>query len=94
MFKLVEVKDAHDRLQKTNKIKSTFAPLRNIINVVESYEIAINARETEFSYDIALISEFTNWENLEKYIEHPEHKKAIQTCTDIKKVKAVIDYEF
>lgn len=94
MFKLVDVKDDHDRLQKTNQIKSTFSPLRNIINVVESYEIAINSRKTEFSYDIALISEFNTWEDLETYINHTEHKKSISICKDIKKEKAVIDYEF
>lgn len=94
MFKLVDVKDDHERLQQRNQIKSTFSPLRNIINVVESYEVAINERKTEFSYDVALISEFNTWKDLETYINHPEHKKAIQTCSAIKKEKAVIDYEF
>jgi hypothetical protein len=94
MFKFTEVKNDEDRLQKTNKIKSTFLPLRNIINVVESYEVAINSRKTEFSYDVALISEFNTWNDLETYINHPEHKKAIDFCKDIEKEKALIDYEF
>jgi len=94
MFKLIECKDNEDKMQKVNKIKSTFLPLRNIINVVESYEIAINERETEFSYDIAIISEYNSWNDLEAYLIHPEHMKAIETCKEIKKEKAVIDYEF
>ena len=94
MFKFKDVKNEEDRLQKTNKIKSSFLPLRNIINVVESYEVAINSRKTEFSYDVALISEFNTWNDLETYIDHPEHKKAIAICKDIEKEKAVIDYEF
>ncbi|MCB2194810.1 MAG: Dabb family protein [Bacteroidetes bacterium] len=94
MFKFKNVKNDEDRLQKTNKIKSFFLPLRNIINVVESYEVAINERKTEFSYDVALISEFNTWNDLETYINHPEHKKAIDNCKDIEKEKAVIDYEF
>lgn len=94
MFKFTEVKNDEDRLQKTNTIKSSFLPLRNIINVVESYEVAINSRKTEFSYDIALISEFNTWNDLETYLDHPEHKKAIDICKDIEKEKAVIDYEF
>ena len=94
MFKFKEVKDDEDRLQKANRIKSAFFPLRNIINVVESYEVAINSRKTNFSYDIALISEFNTWKDLETYIEHPEHKKAIDICKDIEKEKAVLDYEF
>lgn len=94
MFKLIEVKSDEDRLQKTNKIKSAFSPLRNTINVVESYEVAINSRKTEFSYDVALISEFSTWNDLETYIKHPEHLAAIERCKDIKKEKAAIDYEF
>jgi len=94
MFKLTDVKDNEDRMQKVDKIKSAFMPLRNIINVVESYEIAINKRDTEFSYDIAIISEYITWNDLETYLKHPEHQKAIEICKDIKKDKAVIDYEF
>ena len=94
MFKFLEVKNEDDRLQKINRMKAAFSPLRNIINVVESYEVAINEKKTDFSYDVAIISEYISWENLEIYIKHPEHRKAIETCNDIKKDKAVVDYEF
>ncbi len=94
LFKLSEVKNDADLLQKTQKIKTVFSPLRNVINVVESYEVAINERKTDYSYDLAIISEFNNWNDLETYISHPEHEKAISLCKDIKKEKAVIDYEF
>lgn len=94
MFKFLDVKNEDDQLQKANKIKATFAPLRNTINVVESYEIAINSRKTEYSYDVAIISEFNTWNDLDIYIEHPEHKNAILICKDIKKNKAIVDYEF
>lgn len=94
MFKFLDVKNEDERLRKTNKIKTTFAPLRNTINVVESYEVAINLRKTEYSYDVAIISEFNTWNDLETYINHPEHQKAIDSCKDIKKDKAIVDYEF
>lgn len=94
MFKFLEVKNEDDHLQKVNRMKAAFSPLRNIINVVESYEVAINEKKTDFSYDVAIISEYISWENLEIYIKHPEHQKAIKTCKDIKKDKAVVDYEF
>lgn len=94
LFKLSEVKNDVDLLQKAQKIKNVFSPLRNVINVVESYEVAINERKTDYSYDLAIISEFNNWDDLETYIRHPEHVKAISLCKDIKKEKAVIDYEF
>ena len=94
MFKLTNVKDDMDRSLQIDKMKSTFSPLRNTINVVESYEIGVNVKRTAFSYDLIIISEFNTLEKLEIYLNHPEHQKAIQICQDIKKEKAVIDYEF
>jgi len=94
MFKFTDVKNDIDKQEKVNKMKTTFSPLRNIINVVESYEIAINLKNTAFSYDLAIISEYNSWEDLETYINHPEHLKAIKLCSDIQKEKAVLDYEF
>ena len=94
MFKFIDVKDPDDCMQKANRLKAAFAPLRNIINVVESYEVAINEKSTDFSYDVAIISEYNTWNDLETYLNHPEHQKAISSCKDIKKEKAVLDYEF
>lgn len=70
MFKFTDVKNDIDKLEKANKINATFSPLRNIINVVESYEVAINSKKTAFSYDMAIISEYNTWEDLETYLNH------------------------
>jgi len=94
MFKFTDVKNDIDMQEKANKMKVAFSPLRNIINVVESYEIVFNSKKTAFSYDLAIISEYNNWEDLETYLNHPEHIKAIKLCSDIQKEKAVLDYEF
>lgn len=94
MFKFSDTENDIEKSEKAEKMKSVFSPLRNIINVVESYEIAINSKKTDFSYDLAIISEYNTWEDLETYINHPEHQKAIHLCKDIKKEKAVLDYEF
>jgi Stress responsive A/B Barrel Domain len=94
MFKFTDVKNDVDKLEKANKMKASFSPLRNIINVVESYEIVFNSKKTAFSYDVAIISEYNTWQDLDTYLNHPEHLKAIKLCSDIKKEKAVLDYEF
>lgn len=94
MFKFTEVKNDSDRLKKTEKIKEAFSPLEHYIPAVKAYEIVVNSKKTEFSYDLVIISEYNNWEDLETYLHHPEHQKAIKTCQNIKKEKAVIDYEF
>ena len=69
MFKFADIKNDTERSEKANKIKTTFSPLRNIINVVESYEVAINHKKTAFSYDLAIISEYNTWEDLDTYLK-------------------------
>lgn len=94
MFRFINAENESDKLEKAERMKKTFSPLRDIIHVVKSYEVAINSKKTEYSYDLAIISEFSNWDDLKTYLNHPEHQKAIGLCKDIKKEKAVIDYEF
>jgi len=94
MFKFIDIANEDERLERIQRMKTAFSPLRNIINVVESYEVAINQKITDFSYDLALISDYNSWDDLETYIKHPEHQKAIELCKDIQKEKAVIDYEY
>ena len=94
MFKFTDVKNDEDRFEKAMRIKTTFSPLKNKINEVKSYIVGINSKKTDFSYDVAIISEYETWEDLEFYLKHPEHQKAIGICKDIKKQKAVVDYEY
>jgi hypothetical protein len=94
MFKFTNVKNDSDRINKANKMKSTFGPMKSLINIVRRYDVEINMKKTDFSYDVVIISEYNSWEDLDIYIKHSEHQKAIAFCKDIKKEKAVIDYEF
>ena len=94
MFKFTDIKNDIDRLEKVKKIQASFSPLQSKIDVVKSYEVGINLKKTNFSYDIVIISEYESWGDLETYIKHQEHKKAIIACADIKKEKAIVDYEY
>ena len=94
MFKFLDVKSDSDRSIKAEKMKLTFGPLRTLIKVVKSYDIILNMKKTDFSYDLVIMSEYRSWKDLDTYIKHPEHQKAIAICNDIKKEKAILDYEF
>ncbi len=94
MFKFKDVKNEVDKTKKLEKMKSAFSPMKSKIDVVQSYEIGINMKNTDFSYDFVITSEYKSWEDLEIYIHHPEHQKAIEICKYIEKEKAVVDYEY
>jgi hypothetical protein len=94
MFKFTDAKDDNEKHLGIKRMLSSFGNLKSKIDVVKSYEIGINSKETDFSYDLVIVSEYNSWEDLDFYLKHPAHKKAISECKDIKKDKSVIDYEF
>ncbi|NOQ24839.1 MAG: hypothetical protein GQ564_05700 [Bacteroidales bacterium] len=94
MFKFTDVLNDSNRLSKAEKMKSSFSQMKSLINVVKSYDVKVNMKKTDFSYDVVIQSEYDSWEDLDIYLKHTEHQKAIAMCKDIKKEKAVIDYEY
>ena len=94
MFKFSEVKNDEEKSEMTERMIKSFSPLKDKIGVVKSYEIGVNSKKTDFSYDIVITSEYESWEDLDTYIKHPYHQNAIKLNQDIKKEKAVVDYEF
>ncbi len=94
MFKFTDIKSKKEKLEKIEKTKTTFGSLKSRIDVIQSYEIGTNLKHTNLSYDLVIISEYKSWDDLNTYINHIEHKKAISICADIKKDKAIIDYEY
>lgn len=93
MFKIKHAKNDKDRLGKALQMKEIFGSLKNKINEIQFYEVGINTGKSAFAYDVVINSEFKSWEDLEKYVIHPEHQDAIMKNKMIKKEKAVVDYE-
>ena len=89
MFKLIEK-------NKTNidKAVSALKSLKENIDVVRSIEIGVNFTESERSYDIVLIVEFNNKEDLSTYGPHPNHVPVIDTIRSLCSNSVVVDYEF
>ncbi len=93
MFKITDALNEEDREKKVLQMQAVFGDLKNKIDIIHSFEIGVNSRNTPFSYDVVINSEFASWKDLEAYVKHPEHQKAIALSKSIKKEKAVVDYE-
>ena len=89
MFKLIEKNKAN-----IDKAVSALKSLKENIEVVRSIEIGVNFTESERSYDIVLIVEFSNKEDLSTYGPHPNHVPVIDTIRSLCSDSVVVDYEF
>ncbi len=81
------------RKQKLPEIKKSLEMLKTHVSELGYIEAGINANPDE-SYDLALLSEFADWEDLKAYVVHPEHQKVAAVIREILLERACVDYEF
>lgn len=79
--------------ENIEKFLEGLAALKEIIPEIKSMETGINQNPNN-EYDAVLISEFETMEDLERYKNHPEHRKVSALCREIRVDRQAIDYEF
>jgi hypothetical protein len=93
-FKLEGILSPQEKMQKVNRLNELFCPLGTLLPFITEFRTGINFNEASHAWDFAIDSIFRNKEDLQKYIISEEHKEAVKKASEIKKTKAVIDYEF
>ncbi len=93
MFKLLDNAEGSTKAENAVSIKNLLDGLPAKISVIREYEVGINIIESDRAYDISLISVFDNKEYLKEYIEHPEHKKAVDFILKRRQTSVSVDYE-
>lgn len=93
MWRLKEIADDATKQENAEKLKGKLESLRDKIKEIKFIEVGINVNPSEAAYDIVLYSEFENREALQKYQNHPEHKKIVDFVTRIRTDRCVVDYE-
>lgn len=94
MFKLKEYNNNIEKLETAKKVKLNFESLIGKINEIVSYEVGINISTSPASFDVVINSDFNNIEELKKYTDHPEHRKAVKYNKQFSVEKVVVDYEY
>ena len=93
MLKLKACKNAEDKLLVLEKVQSALKKLPNKIPEIQFYEIGANISKSKNAFDIVLLSDFNNLEELDKYRKHPEHVKVLGIIKETTENIAVTDYE-
>lgn len=87
MFKLKKDADITEAKQKAEK-------LIEFIPSIEKMEVVCNSSlADESNYELALICDFKNMEDLNAYQNHPEHLKFGAYISRIRESRACIDFE-
>jgi hypothetical protein len=93
MFKLKDFDCESDKIAAMNRIKSGLESLQEKIPVLRKIQVEFNVNPDE-EYDLVLIAEFNNLNDLEIYTKHPEHVKVSAFIAENRVKRACVDYEF
>ena len=67
--------------------------LSGVVSQVKSLQVAFDAGRKNNSYDLALDSEFDTMADMECYLAHPAHVKALENVSRLCQSVAKVDYE-
>ena len=90
MWKLPEDEDKQANAQK---IKEQLEELTDTIGEIKHLEVGINIKESDAAYDVVLISDFDNENDLQIYAGHPKHQEVADFIGSVVSERVVVDYQ-
>ena len=91
-WKICENGTAQEREEVVRTFRKKTEALREIIPEIKEAEVGANINENGFH--VCIDSVFNNKEELDRYINHPEHLKVRAYMNEVSYDKTVFDYEF
>lgn len=95
MFKLSENAEGKTRKENLDTALDMLKDFKDMIPVIKDFKAVSNSADAPNSnYDLALICDFENIDDLNAYQTHPEHLKFGKFITQVRESRACIDYEY
>lgn len=91
ILKLKEELSAKQKKEAISEISNSLKILPNFIPEIKYYEIITNQSNKEGGMDLALISKFETFEDLNIYRAHPKHIEALEVIKKHKNYSTFID---
>ncbi len=93
MWKLRDFAEGATKEQNARKMKTDLEALKQTIPQIRRLEVGANFLPSDFSYDVALYSEFATEEDLALYQKHPDHRSAAAFVQKVSENRVIVDYK-
>lgn len=93
---LWKVKESHEGRDKdyiVNKMKNDLEGLVGQINVIKSLNVGIDISGNDNNYDVCLVSEFNNMDDLNIYATDPRHLEVAKYIKEVAISRVATDFE-
>lgn len=95
MFKFMEQAEGRTKLENANIAKDMLVALQGVVPTLKSSKVTLNASKADnTNYDLVLEADFEDFDALNEYIVHPEHKKVGVFMRGVRESRACVDYEY
>ena len=88
-FKLIDNEEKNKKL-----VKEKLLSLKNKVEVLQNIEVGLNFANEERAYDIALITDFKNKNDLDIYAVHPYHLEVVEYIKTVALSSKVVDFKY
>jgi hypothetical protein len=93
MWKLREAAEGATRAENARKLKERLEDCRDIVPGVLHLEVGIASPGLESTYDVVLVSDFTDKAALDAYQVHPKHEALKAFIGAIRESRECVDYQ-
>lgn len=88
-FKLTDNSDKNKEL-----VKNRLLSLQGEVEVLQNIEVGLNFADEERAYDIALLTDFKNEDDLKTYALHPYHLEVVKYIKTVALSSKVVDFKY
>lgn len=93
-FGLAEEAEGKSKAENALYIKKELENLIHHIPELKKIEVGINHPQASTdNFDLSLYTEFESMNDLQTYVDHPEHKRVAAYVGKVKTSRACVDYE-
>jgi hypothetical protein len=93
LLKLKDSAEGKTKAENATMLKRELESLASKIKEIRKLEVGINFNTGQDAYDLGLVSEFANKNDLDVYQNHPEHQRVAAILRRLRDYRVVVDYE-
>jgi hypothetical protein len=93
-FKLTSFGNNAEKDYQLNVIEKAFSSVPEKLDYIVEYRTCRNIADAGHAWDFVIDSIFGSVDDLKRYQASDQHMEAVNKADSIKKIKAVIDYEY
>jgi hypothetical protein len=94
LFQFQDFAEGKTKAENLQIVKEKLENLIHLIPQLKKIEVGLNLAEApQSNFDLALTTEFENYQDLGIYTNHPEHQAVLAIIGKVKKDRVCVDYE-